>query len=99
VGRLHKFIQTLDDDVYQEISSRAQERGVSLQEFFRAVIVPDWNQHRLQQARITQSLSPGPENSLDPAILPPPQTTLDGTASQITHRQSPHPQDKAAAEE
>jgi hypothetical protein len=99
VGRLHKFIQTLDDDVYREISTRAQERGVSIQEFFRAVIVPDWNENRLQQARTIQSLSLQPENSLNPAIIPDPQTTIDETLSQITRRQSPNPQDKAAREE
>jgi len=89
VGRLHKFIQTLDDDVYLEISRHAQNRGVSVQEFFRAVVVPDWHAHRLEQSRILQSLNLAPE-TLETDILRPPQTTLDGAVRDLARR-SPYP--------
>jgi hypothetical protein len=35
-------MQTLEKEVYVELTAIAKERGVTLQEFLRAVIVPDW---------------------------------------------------------
>ena len=37
-----KFMQTLEKEVYMELKAMAKERGVTVQEFLRAVIVPDW---------------------------------------------------------
>lgn len=37
-----KFMQTLEKNVYIELSDLAKERGVTIQEFLRAVVVPDW---------------------------------------------------------
>jgi len=37
-----KFMQTLEKEVYMELKAVAKERGVTVQEFLRAVIVPDW---------------------------------------------------------
>lgn len=37
-----KFMQTLEKDVYIDLSDLARERGVTIQEFLRAVVVPDW---------------------------------------------------------
>jgi len=37
-----KYMQTLDSHVYSELKRLAKERGVSVQELVRAVIVPDW---------------------------------------------------------
>ncbi|HYY90789.1 MAG TPA: hypothetical protein VE955_02240 [Candidatus Dormibacteraeota bacterium] len=37
-----KFMQTLEKEVYMELKALAKERGVSVQEFLRAVVVPDW---------------------------------------------------------
>jgi len=37
-----KYMQTLDSHVYSELKRLARERGVSVQELVRAVIVPDW---------------------------------------------------------
>ncbi len=37
-----KFMQTLEKGVYMELKAMAKERGVTVQEFLRAVIVPDW---------------------------------------------------------
>ncbi|HEV2119823.1 MAG TPA: ribbon-helix-helix protein, CopG family [Candidatus Bathyarchaeia archaeon] len=37
-----KFMQSLDPQVYAELRKMAKERGVTMQELIRAVIVPDW---------------------------------------------------------
>ena len=37
-----KYMQTLDSHVHSELKRLAKERGVSVQELVRAVIVPDW---------------------------------------------------------
>ena len=37
-----KFMQSLDLAVYAELTKIAKERGITMQELIRAVIVPDW---------------------------------------------------------
>ncbi len=37
-----KFMQTLEKEVYTNLRALAKERGVTVQEFLRAVVVPDW---------------------------------------------------------
>lgn len=37
-----KFMQSLDPAVYAELTKIAKERGITMQELIRAVIVPDW---------------------------------------------------------
>jgi hypothetical protein len=37
-----KFMQSLDRNVHLELRRMAKERGITLQEFLRAVVVPDW---------------------------------------------------------
>ncbi len=37
-----KFMQSLDPQVYTELTKIAKERGITMQELIRAVIVPDW---------------------------------------------------------
>ena len=37
-----KFMQSLDPQVYAELTKVAKERGITMQELIRAVIVPDW---------------------------------------------------------
>jgi Ribbon-helix-helix protein, copG family len=37
-----KFMQSLDPQVYAELRKLAKERGITMQELIRAVIVPDW---------------------------------------------------------
>jgi hypothetical protein len=37
-----KFMQTLEKEVYMDLKTLAKERGVTVQEFLRAVVVPDW---------------------------------------------------------
>jgi len=35
-------MQTLEKGVYTDLKALAKERGVTVQEFLRAVVVPDW---------------------------------------------------------
>ncbi len=37
-----KFMQSLDPQVFNELTRIAKQRGISMQELIRAVIVPDW---------------------------------------------------------
>jgi hypothetical protein len=37
-----KFMQSLDPQVYAELRKIARDRGITMQELIRAVIVPDW---------------------------------------------------------
>ncbi len=39
---LPKFMQTLNDSMYKELEKVAKQRGISVQELIRAVILPDW---------------------------------------------------------
>jgi hypothetical protein len=37
-----KFMQSLDASVYSELKGLAKQKGVSVQELIRALIIPDW---------------------------------------------------------
>jgi len=37
-----KFMQSLDPEIYAELRKMAKDRGITMQELIRAVIVPDW---------------------------------------------------------
>jgi len=37
-----KFMQTLDNEIYQKLSEIAKQRGITIQELIRAVIIPEW---------------------------------------------------------
>jgi len=39
-----KFVQTLDDEIYKRLEQIAKQRGITVQELIRAVIIPDWMQ-------------------------------------------------------
>ncbi len=39
---LPKFMQTLNDSMYKELEKVAKQRGISVQELIRAVILPEW---------------------------------------------------------
>jgi predicted DNA-binding ribbon-helix-helix protein len=39
---MHKFMQTLDDEIYRKLEHVAKQRGITVQELIRAVIIPDW---------------------------------------------------------
>jgi len=37
-----KYIQTLRESIFTELTRIAQQKGISVQELIRAVIIPDW---------------------------------------------------------
>ncbi len=37
-----KFFMTIDNSVYQKIRILASKRGITTQEFIRAIIIPEW---------------------------------------------------------
>ena len=37
-----KFMQTLDQDIFDKLQEIADKRGIKIQELIRAVIVPEW---------------------------------------------------------
>jgi hypothetical protein len=37
-----KYIQTLGQQIYTELNLIAKQKGISIQELIRAVIIPDW---------------------------------------------------------
>jgi hypothetical protein len=39
---LRKFMVTLDEEIFDELQQVASRRDISIQELFRAVIIPDW---------------------------------------------------------
>lgn len=40
--RTIKFFMTIDDSVYHKIKRLASKRGITTQEFIRAIIIPEW---------------------------------------------------------
>ena len=41
-GKMPKFMQTLDESVFRILQKEARERGTTIQELIRAVIMPEW---------------------------------------------------------
>ncbi|PIW33441.1 MAG: hypothetical protein COW27_00620 [Nitrosopumilales archaeon CG15_BIG_FIL_POST_REV_8_21_14_020_37_12] len=37
-----KFFMTVDNSIYQKIKKLASKRGITTQEFIRAIIIPEW---------------------------------------------------------
>lgn len=37
-----KFMQTLEQEIFDKLTELAKERGITVQELIRAVIIPDW---------------------------------------------------------
>ena len=37
-----KFMQTLDNEIFNKLTEIAKEKGISVQELIRAVIIPEW---------------------------------------------------------
>jgi len=37
-----KFMQMIDPSVYSELEALAEEKGISVQELIRAIIIPEW---------------------------------------------------------
>jgi len=44
-----KFMQTLNQEIFNKLSQMAKERGISIQELIRAVIIPEWLKDREQK--------------------------------------------------
>jgi len=42
VHLLPKFMQTMNDSMYKAMEKVAKQRGISVQELIRAVILPEW---------------------------------------------------------
>jgi len=42
VVNMPKFMQTLDEEIYNKLQEIANNRGITIQELIRAVIIPDW---------------------------------------------------------
>jgi len=40
-----KFMQTLDETIYTQLNELAKDRGVTLQEFLRAIVIPYYMKH------------------------------------------------------
>ena len=40
--KMAKFIQTVDDAIYRKLKVMAKERGITVQQLIRAIIIPDW---------------------------------------------------------
>jgi hypothetical protein len=41
-----KFMQTLDNKIYTKLLKIAKERGITIQELIRTVIITDWLKHK-----------------------------------------------------
>ena len=50
-----KFMLSMKEKPFAEISSEAKNRGVTVQELLRAVIVPEWARENLQPSNIPQT--------------------------------------------
>jgi predicted DNA-binding ribbon-helix-helix protein len=37
-----KFMQTLEQEIYDQLQQIANKRGIKVQELIRAVIIPEW---------------------------------------------------------
>ena len=49
-----KYIQTLRESIFTELTRIAQQKGISVQELIRAVIIPDWI--RIQEKKTRSSV-------------------------------------------
>jgi hypothetical protein len=56
-----KFMQSLDQTVYQELHDIATGRNISMQELIRAIVIPEWL--RISEERLV------PEAPMDPKTL------------------------------
>ena len=44
-----KFFMTIDYSVYQKIKRLSLKRGITTQEFIRAIIIPEWIDNQKQE--------------------------------------------------
>jgi len=58
------------EKAFAVISSEAKNRGVTVQELLRAVIVPEWARENLQPSTIPQTAMQITTDKIKPSILP-----------------------------
>jgi hypothetical protein len=61
-----KFMLSLRDENFQLLTLEAQQRGISVQELIRAVIIPDW----VKQAGPVRNVGPSPNNGHTQLVQP-----------------------------
>lgn len=49
LNNMPKFMQTLDQDIYDKLQAIADKRGIKIQELIRAVVVPEWLKTRSER--------------------------------------------------
>ncbi len=52
-----KFMLSVHEESFKTIAAEANDRGISVQELLRAVVVPDWVRHNIDPSAQRQSLS------------------------------------------
>ncbi len=52
-----KFMQSLHQGVYEQLEKMAKERGITVQELVRAVVVPEWMRIKNGNGPVSQQLS------------------------------------------
>ena len=62
-----KFMMWLEDDTFKELKRVAKRRGIGVQEFLRAVVIPEWREHNQRRkpssSRTTVSKGMGKQGS------------------------------------
>jgi len=46
-----KYMQTLSQQIYTELNRIAKQKGISVQELIRAIIIPDWMRTQERRTR------------------------------------------------
>ena len=41
-GKMKKFLQSIDNNIYTQLEKHAKKRGTKVQELIRNVIIPEW---------------------------------------------------------
>ena len=57
----HKFMQTIGDEMFEELEKIATEKGIRVQTLLRAVIIPEW----VQRKRLSKNSRLNPTKSSD----------------------------------
>ena len=65
-----KFMLSMKEKPFAAISSEAKNRGVTVQELLRAVIVPEWARENLQPSTIPQTTMQITTDQIKPSMSP-----------------------------
>ncbi len=63
-----KFMLSMKEKPFAAISSEAKNRGVTVQELLRAVIVPEWARENLQPSTIPQTTMQITPHQINPSM-------------------------------